>query len=81
MMNLNEANALTMLELDNERLENKLAIAVEALMHYADELSGSEDLYLDIFDLIETRNGNVIGFDSDTFAKKAKQALQKIKEN
>ncbi len=62
-----------------DMLKRKLEIAVKALEHYAGEPFDTNDIYLDIFDLIK-HCGAVTEFDSDTFALRARQALEKIND-
>jgi len=70
----------TKLQAQLEKAEKKNAILMEAVTHYAGEPFDTNDIYLDIWDLIKQVSPSVREFDSDTFKEKAVKALEKIKQ-
>lgn len=58
-------------------LQSQLDEAVEVVSHYAGEPFETNDIYMDIFDLIKVE-GSVTEFDEKTFAKRAREFINKL---
>ncbi len=62
-----------------ELLKKENALLEECREHYAGEPFNTNDIYMDIFDLIKVK-GSVTEFDSDKFAEKAIETKLKIEQ-